>query len=477
MASQVGISKGDGEDAQPDDAGAAAVSGAAMAERRRRALAGEESPSILVIGPDLSVVAAAGSSITESEPAGPAIGAPVADLAGNADERSRIELAAGQAVRGAEATLSLSGLGGRPTTAHFMPLREGPGEEGRALVTLVAGHPIESELTELRTRASDLETLSRAARSLARINHLDEVGAIVCQAASDVAAADIAVMLEADPPEAELVVSASLGAELEGRTMRLDGGARGAVAFAEGRQIHAADLSQASPDDAWPLSDAGAQAAVWQPVRRELGIRAVIGIGWRRPNQGLTERLKASLELLAGEAAVAIDRAAALERLTVLARTDPLTDLSNRRAWEDELTRELARAGRLGQRLSVGLLDIDELKAFNDRWGHQAGDRLLLTAAARWRRRLRLTDLLARIGGDEFAVTLPACDLAEAERLGNQLRVALPDGLTCSVGVAEWVPGERPESLLERADRALYAAKGGGRNRVVAAPTVTAAGS
>ena len=477
MPWKAGIGEGFGDDARPNDAEAAAVSGAAMAERRRRALAGEDSPSILVIGSDLSVVAAAGPSIAESEPAGTAIGAPVADLAADDDERSRIELAAGQAVRGAEATLSLSAVAGKPTTAHFMPLREGPGEQGRALVTLVAGGQIESELDELRTRASDLETLSRAARALARINHLDEVGEIVCQAASDVAAADLAVMLEADPTGTELVVSASLGADLVGRSMGLEGGSRGAIAFAEGRQIHAGDLSQASPEDAWPLGHAGAQAAVWQPVRREHGARAVIGVGWCRPNQGLTERLKASLELLAGEAAVAIDRAAALERLTVLARTDPLTDLSNRRAWEDELARELARAGRLGQRLSIGLLDIDELKAFNDRWGHQAGDRLLLTAAARWRRRLRLTDLLARIGGDEFAVTLPACDLAEAERLGDQLRVALPDGLTCSIGVAEWIPGERPESLLERADRALYAAKGAGRNRTVAAPTVAAAGS
>ncbi len=88
----------------------------------------------------------------------------------------------------------------------------------------------------------------------------------------------------------------------------------------------------------------------------------------------------------------------------------------------------------------------------------------------RWRRRLRLTDLLARIGGDEFAITLPGCALDEAVELGDQLRDALPDGLTCSVGVAEWVAGEPTEALLKRADEALYRAKDEGRNRTVASP-------
>ena len=137
-----------------------------------------------------------------------------------------------------------------------------------------------------------------------------------------------------------------------------------------------------------------------------------------------------------------------------------------------------ARRPRGRERLSIGLIDLDELKSFNDRWGHAAGDRLLLTAAARWRRRLRLTDLLARIGGDEFAVTLPGCTLAEATALGDQLRDALPEGLSCSVGVAEWVAGRAGGAACSaRADRALYAAKDAGataRWRHRAAPSAAA---
>ena len=325
--------------------------------------------------------------------------------------------------------MSLSAISGRPAVAHFMPLHEGSDGEGRALLTITPEAPPETELDELRTRAGELEALSRASRALARGNRPDEVGGIVCEAARDVAGADVAILLEPDPSGAELVVSACSGAELAGLTIRLDRGTHAGAAFAEGRRVRSDDLAGADGAEAWPMRQAGALAAVWQPVRGNAAVSGVIGVGWRRAAADPADRLKASLGLLAIEAGVAIERAATLEQLTVLARTDPLTDLSNRRAWQDELSRELARAQRAEQRLSIGLLDIDELKAFNDRWGHQAGDRLLLTAAARWRRRLRLTDLLARIGGDEFAVTLPGCDLAEAARLGDELRGALPDGL------------------------------------------------
>jgi diguanylate cyclase (GGDEF)-like protein len=157
-----------------------------------------------------------------------------------------------------------------------------------------------------------------------------------------------------------------------------------------------------------------------------------------------------------------------------LARTDGLTGVANRRAWDDELPRELARTGRSGQQLCVVLLDLDHFKAYNDRHGHQAGDRLLKAAAAAWQGRLRRTDLLARYGGEEFAVLLPDSDLADAMEVAERLRTAQPE-VTCSLGVAAWDGREDVTELVARADRALYAAKAAGRDRSYAAPGTTAA--
>jgi diguanylate cyclase (GGDEF)-like protein len=173
------------------------------------------------------------------------------------------------------------------------------------------------------------------------------------------------------------------------------------------------------------------------------------------------------VELLAAEAAVVLQRGELLERLEAMARTDDLTGLPNRRAWEDQLPREMARAQRDGRELSVAMLDLDRFKTYNDRFGHQAGDRLLKQAAGAWSGVLRTTDLLARYGGEEFALALssgvPQADNDVIERL----REVTPEGVTCSAGLVRWDGKESAEDLLGRADAALYSAKRAGRDRVV----------
>ena len=148
-----------------------------------------------------------------------------------------------------------------------------------------------------------------------------------------------------------------------------------------------------------------------------------------------------------------------------LARTDSLTGVPNRRAWDEELPRELARAARSGQPVCVALLDLDHFKAYNDRHGHQAGDRFLKEAAAAWQAVVRKTDMVTRYGGEEFAILLPDCDLEDAMEIADRLRTAQPEG-TCSLGIAQWDGREDVTALVARADRALYAAKEAGRNRV-----------
>lgn len=157
-------------------------------------------------------------------------------------------------------------------------------------------------------------------------------------------------------------------------------------------------------------------------------------------------------------------------QLADLARTDALTGLPNRRTADAELERLCRRGDRNGRELVVALIDLDRFKSFNDTFGHQAGDRLLCEAAAVWRARLPEGDgSVARYGGEEFLVILER-PLLEATAILDAMRAAMPAGQTFSAGVAEWDGQETSTSLVGRADVALYAAKRGGRDRVVPAP-------
>jgi diguanylate cyclase (GGDEF)-like protein/PAS domain S-box-containing protein len=158
-------------------------------------------------------------------------------------------------------------------------------------------------------------------------------------------------------------------------------------------------------------------------------------------------------------------QAESLARAEQTARMDALTGLPNRRAWDEELDRELARSRRTQQRLCVTLFDLDHFKDFNDAKGHLAGDRLLRRAGSAWRLAVRASDLVARYGGEEFAVLLPDCPVDEAMAVIGRLREVTPEGQTVSAGVAEWNGYESAEAMIDRADFALYRAKRAGRDR------------
>jgi len=170
-----------------------------------------------------------------------------------------------------------------------------------------------------------------------------------------------------------------------------------------------------------------------------------------------------------------------LAALADLARRDALTGLSNRRAFEENLAREVARARRSGTALAVVVLDIDHFKRVNDTHGHAAGDLVLAEVAARAQRALRAEDLLARTGGEELAALLPGATLAAAAEVAERIRRAVADtaipvaataiDVSVSLGCAALGAEERDgASLLARGDARLYDAKRAGRTRVVWAP-------
>jgi diguanylate cyclase (GGDEF)-like protein len=161
-----------------------------------------------------------------------------------------------------------------------------------------------------------------------------------------------------------------------------------------------------------------------------------------------------------------------------LADLDALTGLHNRRYFHETLAREAARARRYGRRLALIIFDLDDFKAINDRIGHLAGDAVLAETAERVRAVVRSADIACRVGGDEFAVVLPESTSADGEQLYQRLLSAVssrPVGqaghLTLSAGIAELLPEEDPTAFFERADEALYRAKGLGKGQIVAAGT------
>lgn len=174
-------------------------------------------------------------------------------------------------------------------------------------------------------------------------------------------------------------------------------------------------------------------------------------------------------------------RKLAEQQLELLATTDPLTGAGNRRRFDEVLRAELARSRRYGVPLSLVFFDIDYFKRVNDSLGHPVGDQVLIRLSQLISGHIRETDVFARLGGEEFAVLAPNCDLSCARQFAEKLRGMVekhvfPDAgaLTCSFGVAGYREGDEPATLVKRADEALYCAKGAGRNRVVVAPDTEA---
>jgi diguanylate cyclase (GGDEF)-like protein len=274
-------------------------------------------------------------------------------------------------------------------------------------------------------------------------------------------------LVEPDRRELVLAMADGLPASATGSRMPMGAGIAGLVAV-NGRAEVTRDYS--TWEGRAPTYNGNRwHAAAGTPLIHGGDVIGVITLLTDDPDRVFGDDEVRALELLAAPAALAVSNARLAEKLDELARRDPLTLSANRRAWEEELPKYVARAGREFSALSVAMFDLDHFKDFNDVQGHQRGDLLLREVTEAWRTELREGDLLARYGGEEFALILAGCRLEEAVQIVERLRQSTPAGQTCSAGVACWDTHESAEALVARADAALYGAKLNGRNRTVAA--------
>jgi len=226
------------------------------------------------------------------------------------------------------------------------------------------------------------------------------------------------------------------------------------------------------------ILDTGARFEAASRLSDLVRVRAAITTEVSSLRTAVTARQVADTKATAALRAEIEQLRTSVESATNAAKVDALTQAANRGAFDDELARRCTLAASGGETFSLLMVDIDHFKRINDTYGHQTGDRVLQALVTFLRDRVRKGDMIARWGGEEFAVVLPSASLrvafakaktcvAQLEEADWTIDQARKLQFTASIGVTAWKEGDAPEHVVERADKALYAAKHGGRNRAV----------
>ena len=313
-------------------------------------------------------------------------------------------------------------------------------------------------------------------RALARGHGYDTVVRSVVRAGTRLTGADAGSVLVLDPASGNLIHREGHGLSGAERTISFQPGEGVAGWVAQrGRAACIADIRRDPRFVRKTAQRRSIRSLLCVPVKLEGKVVGVLTVTSSRPRafDAGDARL---LGMLAAQVALDLENA----RLEALASRDPLTGIANRRRFDELLERLLVDAHRTRTPLSIALMDLDHFKTVNDVYGHPEGDRVLRMSVERWQGAVRAVDVLARLGGEEFAVVIPAADAARAKEVAERLRLRLVQKpfpvrrgtvqlpITVSIGVAVSARGAgTPASLLSRADSALYRAKREGRNRVV----------
>lgn|GEM_PF-564848 len=338
-------------------------------------------------------------------------------------------------------------------------------------IGLLAGSATQELVTQSRHRSADLAALGAITRALSANS---DPRPELCAAAQLVTGAAFTVLFE---PHLDGTLVATAGTDGVNVGLRFDPRTHScatAQAWRTGTRIYLADAA-VDPHSSKLAEHTKARALLCQPVTRHGRTTAVLVVGFSESHQHAPASALYLVELLAAEIGAAIDRADMVALLAAQSRRDSLTGAANRRSWDEEMNRELARAYRSGAPLTVVIIDIDHFKAYNDTHGHAAGDVLLKDLVTAIRAELRTGDVIARWGGEEFTLALHDCDLQKAQTIASRLLNVVPSGQTVSIGLAQARAQDTPQALIERADTALYTAKNGGRNQVKAYQSSTPA--
>jgi diguanylate cyclase (GGDEF)-like protein len=322
---------------------------------------------------------------------------------------------------------------------------------------------------ELRRRRHDLDALTALTNRVERSADAATVAQTLLEGVVSSYGLRRGVVLAGQDGSLPLLASYGLEAEVEADPGRPGPSAVVRQAHQQGGTVQALRLDPAS--DAWLarlMHGAGPLLVVPLSMdERPLGALVVEPSG--RP--GGHRRLAPGLQRSASYGALALRNAWLLEGVQRLAATDGLTKIANRRSFELTLERELARATRTAEYVSLVMIDIDHFKVLNDSLGHQGGDEVLRNVAAALACQCREFDTAARYGGEEFAVVLPGCGPDQALEIAERLRTAIAEApnvapITASAGVATFpAHAGDAESLVRAADEALYVSKRAGRDR------------
>jgi diguanylate cyclase (GGDEF)-like protein len=335
--------------------------------------------------------------------------------------------------------------------------------------------------THLSTRAEQQTALARAARTLNARLDLTSVLDTLCREANLSLGGDVAGVYLGDAASGGVAVAADgLGASWLGTVMRAGEGVAGQV-LVTGQPVTTNAYKEEVRLPPRPGLSA-VETAVAVPVRWNEELKGALSVGFHSMRR-ISDEDMGTLQAMADLAAVASSNAEAFEQAQVQARTDSLTGLLNHGALQVRLIEEIARVRRTGGAICCLLLDLDDFKPINDRYGHLVGDQVLRLVAASLKAEFRSYDGLGRFGGDEFVLVMPDTDDAEALVASERLQAAISTAvrgaadlgleLTTSVGLARWEEPLTAGELLDRADRALLVAKRRGKDSVVLATAET----